>query len=451
MYGTEEESLSLARFYRPSMFDDTYIGNKNTKKAMIATIRAAEEGRHSQIHLFTGGAGTGKTTSARIMAKYYRCEHLTPEGHACNECDSCLNFNDYILTGRDDHLYDFRELDSTTAGTKEAVDNLIEEAYHPIGYSKYRIYIFDECHEISKPAQQRLLKFLEEPPENIIIFLCTTDPDRMLETIISRCRAKYEIVKPRLEELLQLLQYVCDDKGFIYDMKALRLIATHSDLAQRKALNELDAVSIENNMNITYDFVVEKYQFIADKYFKEFYGLLLADAIRIDKYIDLIGRIKEDFSIKQFVKDLISFTTRGLYVVNGVQVVGLDEMEIEMYKSILGKLNVVEVASLLTKIVEISRSKEAELLLLQLGFIGLRNDRAMRTRNNVEGVESNDLKLLDHDLLTPADEHNISLQNHAEVSRIKETDITKFVEEHTEELSSADAIANLFGFDKVEE
>lgn len=437
-----EEYLSSARLYRPNMFNDQYIGNKNMKRSILQTLSG---GHLPQVILFSGSAGTGKTTAARILAKHYRCEERKENGEACDECMSCQNFNEYIKTGQDGLLEDFKEIDSTKSGNKDDIEELLTEALYPTR-ENYRIYIFDESHAISQVGQNALLKFLEEPPEHMLIILCTTAREKMIDTIISRCTAKYIVVKPKLEEMIELLQRIAEDKGYEYDLKALRLIATRSDLAQRASINKLDELASQYKGHVTYDNVVEAMELIADKFLITFFEILLADYIRIDKYIEHIGIIKESVGIQSFIQELIPFTIRGMYVINGIQVAGLDEAEKKVYKRLFSNLNVMEVGGLLRRITELSNKKEtdAEILLLQLGFIGLRNERAMNTRNNIETAEKETM-LLDADLLSKADEKELEQKNYDNLLEPTTDTIQEFKEEKMKEIDKPDVLASLFG------
>lgn len=437
---TQEETLASARLFRPNMFDDTYIGNTNMKKAIKRTMTSA---RLPQVILLTGTAGTGKTTAGRILAKYYRCENRKEDGSACDECISCQNFNEYIKTGNSEILDDFRFIDSAQTGKVDDVDRLIEEASYAT-YEKYRVYIFDECHAMSLAAQTRLLLFLEEPPEDILVILCTTDLHKMLDTIVSRCTAKFYVVKPKLEELMGLLEHISKERNYTYDKKALRIIATRADLAQRASINKLDEIAGQYNNEISYENVVEAMELMSDNYLIKFYEIMLADFIRIDRYITHVGEIKESVGVKTFITELISFTIRGMYVINGVQVAGLDEAEIKIYKRLFGNLNVVEVGGLLKHITGLAslRDADAEIMLLQLGFIGLRNERAMNTHLK-EGEK--ETILLDAKLLTKDKEKEAEQKNYDNLLHPTEQVVESFIETRTKPIESASVLADMFG------
>ena len=223
---------SLYRKYRPQTFDDV-VGQQH----VVATLEhAVLEGRTSHAYLFCGPRGTGKTTMARLLAKALMCEqgpgHL-PDG----TCEQCR----LIAAGEHPDVY---ELD---AASRTGVDNVREEIINRVSYAPvsgtHKVYIIDEVHMLTTAAFNALLKTLEEPPAHVVFVLCTTDPQKVPETILSRVqRFDFHAISPA--ELSARLVYVCQQEGFSYDQAALDLVVRHARGGMRDALSTLEQLSV---------------------------------------------------------------------------------------------------------------------------------------------------------------------------------------------------------------
>ena len=231
---------SLYRKYRPLTFDSV-VGQRH----IVSTLEhAVAEGRLSHAYLFCGPRGTGKTTMARILAKALLCQQAEgaraqgasgcmPDG-TCPECEA-------IAAGTHPDVY---ELD---AASRTGVDNVREEIINSVSFAPvrgaYKVYIIDEVHMLSPAAFNALLKTLEEPPAHVVFILCTTDPQKILETILSRCQ-RFDFHRISMEDIEGRLHYVCEQEGFECDKEALQIVARHARGGMRDALSTLEQLSV---------------------------------------------------------------------------------------------------------------------------------------------------------------------------------------------------------------
>lgn len=432
----ETAYLPYHRKYRSKRFSE-YIGNDKMKKSLLSALQSAQL---PQVMLYKGSAGCGKTTMARLTAKEYLCENRNPITGACGKCHSCTLMDDYIETGDVGMLMDVREIDVTEDSGKQAISELLEDASIPSYDGSWKIYILDECHMMTNSAQNRLLKNLEEPADRVLMILCTTDPQKLLETIISRCQYVFTVTKPNRDELGNLLARVCKTEGVRFDPRALSLVCVKGDFVPRKALVALEQV-VREKQDVTYDNTVEVLNIVADKFFFDFYRCLLAEPIDIFKYITFVGNLKSNMDLKQFIDNLITFTMRGIYINNGVIVEALDKSEIDQYKKLFSQFNVGDVAYLLNLLLSMKSSLDVEARLLLLGYTGLKRQTVMT--NNEDSIG-----LVDTSTTTVAQEKREADTNYLVSITMSDEEKVGFVEERKKTVT-ADELAQMFQGTKI--
>ena len=259
------EQIAFARKYRPSTFDG-YIGNQDNKDTVMRYLRVNKP----QSMLIMGNSGCGKTTMGRIIEREYLCENRDPELGACGECLMCQLMDEYITTGRSDNLPDVYEIDCTESSGKNDIDTLLSTIDYPAVGGNWKLYLLDEVHKLSSGAMNRILKVLEEPPEGVLMILCTTNPEQLLDTIKNRCQLKLTVNKPSSAEIVSLLKRVCQSEGKDYDVQGLRMIASRADFVVRDSLNDVETV-INTRGSATAECVSKQFHEVTDKIIFDFY------------------------------------------------------------------------------------------------------------------------------------------------------------------------------------
>ncbi len=253
--------------YRPQCFDDV-VGQKALTSTLIGAIRS---GKLAHSYLFCGPRGVGKTTCARIFAKTINCEHLNNDGEACNECDSCKAFND----GRSMNVH---EIDAASNNSVDNIRNLIEQVQIPPQMGKYKIFIIDEVHMLSPGAFNAFLKTLEEPPSYAIFILATTEKQKIIPTILSRCQI-YDFKRIEADDIVYQLTKIANKEGFTFEEDALRVIAEKADGGMRDALSLFDQQAVYTNGNITYEQVIKNLNILDHSAYFRIYESLIAHNI----------------------------------------------------------------------------------------------------------------------------------------------------------------------------
>jgi len=244
-----------ARKYRPSTFNSV-VG----QSALTTTLKNAIKSNHlAHAYLFCGPRGVGKTTCARIFAKTINCQNLTADHEACNTCESCVSFNEQ-------RSYNIHELDAASNNGVDDIRSLTDQVRIPPQIGKYSVYIIDEVHMLSTGAFNAFLKTLEEPPAHAIFILATTEKNKIIPTILSRCQI-YDFNRITVTDTVAHLQYVASQEGVTVDVNGLNVIAQKSDGGLRDALSIFDQLVSFCGNNITYQGVIDNLNVLDYEYY----------------------------------------------------------------------------------------------------------------------------------------------------------------------------------------
>jgi DNA polymerase-3 subunit gamma/tau len=233
-----------ARKYRPQTFD-TVVGQKSITSTLKNAIR---NGQVAQAFLFCGPRGVGKTTCARILAKTINCDHLNDNGEACDQCPSCLSFNENAS-------FNIYELDGASNNSVDDIRNLVEQVRIPPQMGRYKVYIIDEVHMLSASAFNAFLKTLEEPPAYAKFILATTEKHKIIPTILSRCQI-FDFRRITVEDIAGHLAHVAQLEGISAEEDALHVIAQKADGAMRDALSIFDQLVSFAGSTLAYETVL---------------------------------------------------------------------------------------------------------------------------------------------------------------------------------------------------
>lgn len=246
-----------ARKYRPQHFN-TVVGQSHITNTLKQAIK---NGKIAQAYLFCGPRGVGKTTCARIFAKTINCSNLTPDGEACDQCESCLSFN----SGASLNVY---ELDAASNNSVEDIRNLVDQVRFAPQLGDYKVYVIDEVHMLSNAAFNAFLKTLEEPPKHAKFILATTEKHKIIPTILSRCQV-FSFNRIKTEDISGHLEYIAKTENVTYEPEALNVIAQKADGGLRDACSIFDQMVTFTGNHLTYKAVVENLHVLDyDYYFK---------------------------------------------------------------------------------------------------------------------------------------------------------------------------------------
>lgn len=294
-----DEYIVSARKYRPATFDSV-VG----QAALTTTLKnAIKNNKLAHAYLFCGPRGVGKTSCARIFAKTINCMNLTPEGEACNTCESCRSFNEQ-------RSLNIHELDAASNNSVDDIRSLIEQVRIPPQVGRYKVYIIDEVHMLSAAAFNAFLKTLEEPPSYAIFILATTEKHKILPTILSRCQI-YDFKRITVQDITRHLRYVADSEGIDAEETALGLIAEKADGGMRDALSMFDRIASFAGGHITYQHALESLNVLDYTYFIRIFELFLSGDHRSVLLLldELMGKGFEGQTIltglSAFVRDLL--------------------------------------------------------------------------------------------------------------------------------------------------
>ncbi|HYE81464.1 MAG TPA: DNA polymerase III subunit gamma/tau [Clostridia bacterium] len=352
---------ALYRKWRPQRFEDV-CGQEQITVTLKNELKSS---RISHAYLFCGTRGTGKTTTAKLLAKAVNCK-APLDFNPCNACDSCISINE-------GNSIDVNEIDAASNRGIDDIRNLREAIKFTPTLGKYKVYIIDEVHMLTNEAFNALLKTLEEPPEYVLFILATTEPHKLPATILSRCQ-RFDFRRISVENIAERLKAVCSEEGIEAGEDAVKLIARNSDGAMRDALSILDQCSVYGDKAITQDSVLEVLGIVNNDYlFRVSETILKEDAGNAIRIIDEIAAGGKD--INQFIRDLL-IHYRNLLMTKVVskceEVIDMSREGIEQLKKLASnydKDNIIRCIGILSELESESKWSANPRILLEVALV----------------------------------------------------------------------------------
>ena len=377
---------ALYRKFRPTKFSEI-VGQDHIKRTLKNQLLSDRVGH---AYLFNGGRGTGKTTTAKILARAVNC--LNPkDGEPCNECEICKGALDGSLT-------DIIEMDAASNNSVEDVRSIREAVNFLPTKAKYRVYIIDEVHMLSTGAFNALLKTLEEPPEHVKFILATTEPQKLPATILSRCQ-RFDFKRISDEDIIKDLEYVCQESDIKITKGALKLIAVLAEGGMRDALSILERCNQEESDEIDEDKVKDLIGIPKTVYIHNIVEQIVKQ--EVENTLNTLQEIIDDGKdSNQLVWEMIKYVKDILLYKSTEKTEMYNKEEIEKIKNISEKVSKQELIDLICNLSEIENNMKLstqKLILLQTGLIKLCNKESVKKEDNPsncdrENTQNSDLE-----------------------------------------------------------
>lgn len=387
-----ENFIVSARKYRPQHFN-TVVGQghiTNTLKNAIIIKQLA------QAYLFCGPRGVGKTTCARIFAKTINCTAISPEGEACDQCESCVSFN----SGASLNVY---ELDAASNNSVEDIRNLVDQVRFAPQLGDYKVYVVDEVHMLSTAAFNAFLKTLEEPPKHAKFILATTEKHKIIPTILSRCQV-FNFNRIKTEDISNHLAYMAKKEHVTFEPEALHVIAQKADGGLRDACSIFDQMVAFTGNHLTYKQIVENLNVLDyDYYFKltdAFLGQRLPEVM-----ITFDDILRKGFDAHNFLIGLGEHL-RNILVSKDAQTVSLLELSENLKQRYLQQAQQCDIGFLLKSLALISKTdvnyKSArnqrllvEMTLMQLSYLNASGNDAEKKNDEINNPFAKNAPVVD--------------------------------------------------------
>ena len=364
---------ALYREFRPKTFGEM-VGQEHITKTLKNQIIANRVGH---AYLLNGGRGTGKTSSAKILARAINC--LNPkDGEPCNECEICKG----ILSGA---ITDVVEMDAASNNSVEDIRSIREEVNFLPTIAKYRVYIIDEVHMLSTGAFNALLKTLEEPPEHVKFILATTEPQKLPATILSRCQ-RFDFKRISNENIIKRLKIVCSESNIEITDEALNTIAILSEGAMRDALSILERCVQDGVNNIDDDYIKELVGIPKLAYIKQIIEGILE--YNIEQVLESSNKVLEEgkdvtnfvWELIKFAKDLLIYKTSNKLDLYSKQ----DLEDIDRICKTADKERLLKIVYDLSELENSIKMSSQKIIIFQAGLIKLCNKEQGNSNSDLE-------------------------------------------------------------------
>lgn len=283
----------------------------------IVNKRFTKRENMPHVIMIHGTRGCGKTTFARIIAKYYLCENFTEDG-PCEECEMCQSINEILIGGESSQVETpgVTELDATIMRGVEAIQEVLDDALIAPIYGDFKVLIVDECHMISNAGQNSMLKIIEDIPPHLVVIFATTDPQKVLQTIKSRCQLTLEAKKQSVPDMVNRLMTISQAERLTVSKEALEAIVRKKDRVPRECINLLEDIAKTYDGEVTLDNVRESIGGASAEMYMEYFKSANKSLGDILMFINNLKA--KDIKITDFVGGLIGFVMDSMYIKHGI-------------------------------------------------------------------------------------------------------------------------------------
>lgn len=312
--------------YRPSTIQD-YCGDSIRE---LISKRFSKRENMPHVIMAYGNRGCGKTTLARILSKYYLCENLTENG-PCEECEMCRSVNEILIGGESSQVEcpGVTELDATIMNGKEAIQEVLDDALQSPIYSEFKVLIVDECHMISNAGQNSMLKIIEDIPPHLIVIFATTNPEKVLQTIKSRCQLSIEVKKQSIDTMTNRLMQISEYEGLTVSKEALNAIVRNGNRVPRECINLLETIAKTYDREVTIDNVRDYLGEVSSSLYMDYFKA--ANSSLSDTLIFIRKLRDSNTDSKKFALGLMGFILDSMYIKHGIS---LDEYPTDYVKAV---------------------------------------------------------------------------------------------------------------------
>lgn len=324
---SDEVEKSWYTKYRPTTMEE-YSGPAIKD---IVSKRFKTRSAMPHVIMIHGNRGCGKTTFARIITKYYLCSNPHEDGTPCEECEMCKAINEILIAGNSTEVEcpGVQEIDATIMNGKEAIQDVLDDALQPPIYTPYKVLIIDEVHAVSPAAQNSMLKIIEDIPSHLVVIFATTNPEKVLGTIKSRCQLTLEARKQSVKDMANRLMQISKKEGLTVSMQALQIIARQGNRVPRECINLLESVAKTYDGVVSVDNIKKLVGGVSSdlymEYFKAANESLGATLLFIRKLRD------NDVKLADFVSGLTKFVLDSMYIKHGI---ALEEYPLEYTEAV---------------------------------------------------------------------------------------------------------------------
>lgn len=340
-------SESWANKYRPKTIDDV-VGQDRVKRELQTLNKV---GKLPQTIIISGSSGCGKTTLAYLIAKMGKCTHLQEDGSPCDSCENCLNINNLIEKGKSPIGLEVYTYNISKLNRSEDAEEIVESMSKNnsiLGYKRY--YILDEIQVASQQAQSRFLKVTEDKPKGLYTIMCTTNPEKLSEPLLSRS-VMYKLTKPKATDIVEKLITICNQEGVNYTRSGLALIVKYSNRSVRMSINKAEELSSFGDL--TKENVANHLNLISESMYYDF-----MNAVKTNNLLNISNIYttldENSISFNDFVKGFGGFIVDLIDISNLIYANIYTKEEIRRYKEYVSQFSDVELMGILTKTKEYS-------------------------------------------------------------------------------------------------